>query len=149
MHRIKQLKHFIMNYTIVGLFPSQENIKEVTAGIEKSGIKNQDFIIYRTDQDNAPEVKKNFWHRLFRTSKAAVNIAPDHLITSVSVKNEEEFNNVTKSFEENKAVKIYTFQDMTIDEAKNLNYIKKIVALRAKSHIYGMPEITLSPSQLN
>lgn len=132
-----------MNYTIVGLFPSQENIKEVSAGIEKSGIKNQDYIIYRTDKENAPELKKNFWDKLFRTSKAEVKIAPDHLITSVSVTTEEELKNVTQSFQDNKVVKIYEFKDMTLNEAKDLNYIKKIVALRAKSHIYGMPEIIL------
>ena len=132
-----------MNYTIVGLFPSQENIKEVSAGIEKSGIKNQDYIIYRTDKENAPELKKNFWDRLFRTSKAEVKIAPDHLITSVSVTTEEELKNVTQSFQDNKVVKIYEFKDMTLNEAKDLNYTKKIVALRAKSHIYGMPEIIL------
>ena len=132
-----------MNYTIVGLFPSQENIKEVSAGIEKSGIRNQDYIIYRTDQENAPDVKKNFWAKLFKTQKA-VHIAPDHLITSVSVKNEEEFKNVKKSFEANKAVKIYEFKDMTIDEAKDLNYIKKIVALRATSHISAPPAFSCS-----
>lgn len=138
-----------MNYTIVGLFPSQKNIKEVSAGIEKSGIKNQDYIIYRTDKENAPDLKRNFWKRLFGTSKTELDNTTDHLITSVSVKNEEEFNNVTKSFNDNKVVKIYEFKDMTIDEAKDLNYIKKIVALRAKSHIYAMPEITVSPTQMN
>ncbi|MCZ2083341.1 MAG: hypothetical protein LC112_03635 [Flavobacteriales bacterium] len=138
-----------MNYTIVGLFPSQENIKEVTAGIEKSGIKNQDFIIYRTDRDNAPEVKKNFWERLFGSQKVELNNTPDHLITSVTVKTEEEFKNVTKSFKENKAVKIYEFEDMTIDEAKDLNYVKKIVELRAKSHIYSLPEISVSGTSMN
>ena len=140
---------FIMNYTIVGLFPSQENIKEVTAGIKKSGIKNQDFIIYRTDRANAPEIKKNFWERLFGNPKAAVNMIPDHLITSVSVKTEEEFNNVTNSFKENKAVKIYEFEDMTIDEAKDLNYVKKIVEVRAKSHIYSIPEMSVSGTMMN
>ncbi|MDQ0476548.1 hypothetical protein [Chryseobacterium sp. MDT2-18] len=138
-----------MNYTIVGLFPSQENIKEVSAGIEKSGIKNQDYIIYRTDKDNAPEVKNNFWKRLFGTSKAPVNHMAGPLITSVSVKNEEELKSVTKSFNDNKVVKIYEFKDMSIEEAKDLNYIRKIVALRAKSHIYAMPEITVSPAQMN
>ena len=138
-----------MNYTIVGLFPSQENIKEVSAGLEKSGIKNQDYIIYRTDKDNAADVKNNFWTRLFGSTKTQANTTTDHLITSVSVKNEEELKNVTKSFNDNKVVKIYEFKDMTIDEAKDLNYIKKIVALRAKAHIYGMPEITLSSAQMN
>ena len=138
-----------MNYTIVGLFPSQENIKEVSAGIEKSGIKNQDYIIYRTDKENAPELKKNFWDKLFGTPKAEAKIAPDHLITSVSVTSEEELKNVTQSFNDNKVVKIYEFKDMTLEEAKDLNYIKKIVQLRAKSHIYGMPEFTSSATLLN
>lgn len=138
-----------MNYTIVGLFPSQEDIKEVSAGLEKSGIKNQDYIVYRTDKYNAAAVKKNFWKRLFGTPKTQANNTTDHLITSVSVKNEEELLSVTKSFNDNKVVKIYEFKDMTIDEAKDLNYIKKIVALRAKSHIYGMPEINLSSAQMN
>ena len=38
---------------------------------------------------------------------------------------------------------------MTIEEAKDLNYIKKIVELRAKSHIYAMPAISLSSMQMS
>ena len=143
------LNKFIMNYTIVGLFPSQENIKEVSEGIEKSGIKNQDYIIYRTDKENASGLKKNFWERLFGTPKNLLHTTPDHLITSVSVKSEEELKNVTKSFKDNKVVKIYEFKDMTIDQAKDLNYIKKIVEMRAKSHIYAMPEISISGALAN
>lgn len=138
-----------MNYTIVGLFPSQENIKEVSAEIEKRGIKNQDYIIYRTDKDNKIGVQKNFWERLFGNDKTQATNSTDHLITSVSIKNKEELESVTQSFNANKVVKIYEFEDMTLDEAKDLNYIKKIVALRAKSYIYGMPEIVLSTAQMN
>ena len=138
-----------MNYTIVGLFPSQENIKEVSEGLEKSGIKNQDYLIYRTDQNNAPAVKRNFWKKLLGTPKTSLHASSDNLITSVEVRNEEEFTNVTNSFKMNKAVKIYEFKDMTIEEARDLNYIKKIVELRAKSHIYAMPEISLSASLSN
>lgn len=138
-----------MNYTIVGLFPSQENIQEVSAGIEKSGISGQDYIIYRTDQKNTPEMKKNFFSRLFNVKKNAVCTLPDHLLTSVSIKTEEELKNVTQAFQDSKVVKIYEFKDMTLDEAKDLDYIKKIVRLRAKSQIYGMPEISLSGNLLN
>ncbi|MGZ5285449.1 MAG: hypothetical protein ACXWB4_07325 [Kaistella sp.] len=45
-------------------------------------------------------------------------------------------------------MKIYEFQDMTLEEAKDLDYIKKIVALRAKSHIYALPDISLSTSNM-
>ena len=138
-----------MNYTIVGLFPSQESIKDVSEGLEKSGIKNQDYLIYRTDKKNTPEQKKNFWNKLFGSATSELVHTTDDLITSVVVKTEEEFNNVTKSFNENKAVKIYEFKDMTFEEAKDLNYIKKIVQVRAKSHIYSMPEMSVSANLMN
>jgi hypothetical protein len=138
-----------MKCTIVGLFPSQENIKEVFVGLEKSGIKNQDYLIYRTDKENSPEQKKKFWEKLFGSAKKNLQYSNDHLITSVEVRNEEEFNHVTKSFKENKVVKIYEFKDMTIEEAKDLNYIKKIVGLRAKSHIYAMPKMSASAGLMN
>lgn len=138
-----------MNYTIVGLFPSQENIKEVSAGLEKSGIKNQDYIIYRTDKENSPSVKKNFWKKLFGVEQSKMYSNNDNLITSVTVKNEEEFKNVTTAFELNKVVKIYEFENMTNEEAKDLNQIKKIVAVRAKSHIYSIPEMSVSASLMN
>ncbi len=138
-----------MNYTIVGLFPSQENAKEVSEGLEKSGIRNQDYIIYRTDRKNTSEQRQNFWKKLFgQENPETVTPETDKLITSVAVHNEEELSTVKKTFEKNDVVKIYEFQDMTIDEAKDLNYIKKIVALRAKSHIYAMPEIKVFNSEI-
>ncbi len=134
-----------MNYTIVGLFPSQEDAKKVSESLEQSGIRNQDYIIYRTDRENTPEQKQNFWERLFGTRNPQVaNTEVDKLITSVAIHSEEELKNVKKSFSQNEVVKIYEFQDMTLEEAKDLNYIKKIVELRAKSHIYAMPEISVS-----
>lgn len=138
-----------MNYTIVGLFPSQESIKEVSAGLEKSGIKNQDYIIYRTDQENSPLVKKNFWEKLFGAEKNEVFANNDNLITSVSITNDEELKNVTAAFEQNKVVKMYEFQNMSLELAKDLPNIKKMVALRAKSHIYAMPEMSVSAMLMN
>ena len=142
--------HNIMNYTVVGLFPSQENAKEVSASLEQSGIRNEDYIIYRTDRENTPEVKKNFWQKLFGNTNAEIETPEvDKLITSVAVRSNGELINVKRSFEKNHVVKIYEFQDMTLEEAKDLNYVKKIVELRAKSHIYAMPEISLSTGNLH
>ncbi|HQD45280.1 MAG TPA: hypothetical protein PK041_06240 [Kaistella sp.] len=140
----------MMNYTVVGLFPSQENAKEVSASLEQSGIKNEDYIIYRTDKENAPEVKKSFWERLFgNANPEIINIEVDKLITSVAIHSEEELQKVKKSFEQNHVVKMYEFKDMTLEEAKDLNHVKKIVEIRAKSHIYAMPEIALSNGSIH
>ncbi|UOE41823.1 hypothetical protein MTP09_04095 [Chryseobacterium suipulveris] len=139
-----------MNYTVVGLFPSQDQAKDVSASLEEFGFEDQDYIIYRTDRENAPEVKRNFWKRLFgQETLYTEKIEQDKLITSVVVQNEEELDQVKKSFERNDVVKIYEFQDMTLEEAKDLNYIKKIVELRAKSHIYAMPEIAVSSGAIS
>lgn len=135
----------VMNYTIVGLFPSQEDAKKVSESLEQSGIRNQDYIIYRTDKENTIEQKRNFWEKLFGTKNPeSIASENDKLITTVAIHNEEDLENVKKSFSQNEVVKIYEFQDMTLEEAKDLNYIKKIVELRAKSHIYAMPEISVS-----
>ena len=137
-----------MNYTIVGLFPSQENIKDVAEGLERSGIKNQDYLIYKSAAKNTAGAKGNFWKKLLGSNEREVS-NNDNLITSVEVRNEAEFANVQDSFKKNKAVKIYEFKDMTIDEAKDLNHIKKMVEMRAKSQIYAMPEISVSANAIN
>ncbi|MBU8882963.1 hypothetical protein CBW16_09570 [Flavobacteriaceae bacterium JJC] len=136
-----------MNYTIVGLFPSQENAKEVSEGLEQSGIRNEDYIIYKTNRNSSAEQKQNFWKKLLGLQPENAQ-QEDKLITSVSVRNEEELTSVKKSFRKNDVVKMYEFQDMTLEEAKDLEYIKKIVALRAKSHIYAMPEISVSKGNI-
>ena len=140
--KLTRKKNIKMNYTVVGLFPNKEFTKEISEGIEQSGIRNEDYIIYKTNNDSSKEEKTNFWKKLLgeKTPKTEV----ETLITSVSVQSEEQLNNIKKSFEKNDVVKIYEFKDMTLEEAKNLDYVKKVVALRAKSHIYAMPQISVS-----
>ena len=128
-----------MSYTIVGLFPNQKYAKEISEGIEKTGIKNEDYIIYKTQKNKTD--KSNFWKKLLGIEKAPAKTEVESLITSVAIRNEEELNNIIKSFKKNDVVKIYEFQDMTLEEAKNLDYVKKIVEIRAKSQIYSMPQI--------
>ena len=135
-----------MQYTVVGLFDSQDKAKKVSTSLENTGIRNEDYIIYKTDRKLPAQ---SSWKKILGLEKPHQTTDNDKLITSVAVRSAEELENVKNSFAENKAVKIYEFKDMTIDEAKDLDYIKKIVALRAKSHIYAMPSISVSSSQLN
>lgn len=129
------------NYTVVGLFASQENAPQVSESLAQSGICDQKFIIYKTAKAEKP--KSSYWKRLLGLEAAEIP-AVDKLITSVEVNSEQDLETVKKSFEANKAVKIYEFQDMTLEEAKNLDYVKRIVALRAKSHIYAVPQTTVA-----
>lgn len=137
-----------MKLTVVGLFESQENAEEVSKGLENTGISNQDYIIYKTNKSSSAEQKQNFWKKLLGLQAPQMVQEDDKLITSVEVSSNEELQNVRKSFEQNDVVKIYEFQDITLEEAKDLDYIKRIVALRAKSHIYAMPDISLSSSNI-
>lgn len=138
----------MMKLTVVGLFESQENAEQVSKGLENTGIRNQDYIIYKTNRNSSAEQKQNFWKKLLGLQGPQMTQEDDKLITSVEVSSNEELQNVKKSFEQNDVVKIYEFQDMTLEEAKDLDYIKRIVALRAKSHIYAMPDISLSSSNI-
>ena len=136
-----------MSYTIVGLFPNQKYAKEISEGIEKTGIKNEDYIIYKTQKNKTD--KSNFWKKLLGIEKAPAKTEVESLITSVAIRNEEELNNIKKSFKKNDVVKIYEFQDMTLEEAKNLDYVKKIVEIRAKSQIYSMLQIPNSRGRIS
>ncbi len=134
-----------MKYTVVGLFPNQNLAREVSENLEQSGFLNEDYIIYKSDKTIG---RKSFWKKMLGLNENRVQ-SPESLITSVSARNEEELAAIKKSFEKNEVVKIYEFQDMTLEEAKNLDYIRKIVSLRAKSQIYAMPKISLSQGSLN
>lgn len=138
-----------MKLTVVALFESQEKAKNVSHSLENSGIRNEDYIIYKTAPQESSKQNRAFWKKLLGIADLQPTVPQDKLITSVEVRSDAELSNVKESFAQNGAVNIYEFKDMTIDEAKDLNYIKKIVELRAKSHIYAMPAISVSSAQLN
>ena len=135
-----------MSYTIVGLFASQEQAKKVSESLENKGFKNSDYIIYLTE--NKP-VEKSFWTKLFTNNIDEEAISVDSLITSVAIKNDLELELAEKAFAENKVVNVYELPEVEFSQAKDLEYIKKVVALKAKTQIYAMPEIKTSSSDMN
>jgi hypothetical protein len=50
----------------------------------------------------------------------------------VAVKNEQDLENAKKVFKENKVVNIYTLEELEFEKATDLDYLKKVVALKAK-----------------
>lgn len=128
-----------MAYTIVGLFPTQKQAPQLSQGLENAGIKDSEYIVYK----NKTEQKDNLtiWDRIFLHRRPEV-VAKDNdkLITSVEIENDDELRTVTNVFKKNDVVHIYEFKDMTIEEAKDLNYIKKTIEVRAKAQIFSLPQ---------
>lgn len=129
-----------MTKIIIGLFSTQRNAKKLSADLEKFGFANEDYIIY-VNKEN--QHKESFWERLFggRTPKF-IPAEMDKLITSVAIKNEKQLEMVKQIFASYNAVHIYELNDLDIEEAKSLDYLKKIVSIRAKAEVYTMPTLT-------
>lgn len=136
-----------MTYTIVGLFSSQNQSKAVSQSLESKGFKNSDYIVYVTE--NKTTEKKSLWSKLFTEDTHEEAAVVDSLIVSVKIDNNQELELAKKAFTENKVVNVYELDDVSFEEAKNLDYVKKVVALKAKMLIYAMPEIKTSSSDMS
>lgn len=135
-----------MSYTIVGLFPSQEYSKSVSEGLENIGFKNEDYIIYHEERK---QTQKSFWSKLFTNEIDEKATAVDSLIVSVAIRNEQDLMNAKKVFEENNIVNTYILDDVNFEKATDLDYIKKVATLKAKTQIYAMPEVKTSSSDIH
>lgn len=129
------IKIKVMTTIIIGLFPTQKDAKNLAVDLEKVGFQNEDYIIYVNQKE---EEKLNFWETLFGGRTPQINInETDKLIASVSIKNEEQLRLTKEIFANHATVHTYEFDDVTINEAKSLDYLKTKVALRAKSAVYS------------
>lgn len=71
------------------------------------------------------------------------------MITSVAINNDTELQLAKDAFRENKVVNTYELPEVDFAKAVDLDYIKKVVALKAKALIYAMPEIKTSSSEMS
>lgn len=131
-----------MTTIIIGLFPTQKDAKKLAQNLENSGFRNEDYIVYLNQKG---EEKPNFWDRLFggRTPQFNTN-ETDKLIASVAIKNEKQLAIAKEIFTDHAAVHIYELSNVDIEEAKSLDYLKKIVSTRAKAEVYSMPSVASS-----
>ena len=129
-----------MTSIIIGLFPTQKDAKNLASDLETFGFANEDYIVYINRES---EKEENFWERLFgsRTPKFIHN-EMDRLITSVAIKNENQLKIAKEIFANHDAVHVYELSDIDINEAKSLDYLKKIVSTRAKAEVYTMPSVS-------
>ncbi|MBC7557328.1 MAG: hypothetical protein H7195_10245 [Chryseobacterium sp.] len=129
-----------MTSIIIGLFPTQKDAKNLASDLETFGFANEDYIVYINRES---EKEESFWERLFggRTPKFIHN-EMDRLITSVAIKNENQLKIAKEIFANHDAVHVYELSDIDINEAKSLDYLKKIVSTRAKAEVYTMPSVS-------
>lgn len=124
-----------MTTIIIGLFPNQNEAKILATDLESNGFRIQDYIVYIT---KSQDQKSNFWNKLFGERTPQINTnETDKLIASVSIDNEEQLETAKAIFAKHSVEHSYEFDDITIVEAQNLDYLKTKVALRAKTEVYN------------
>lgn len=123
---------------ITGLFNSQSQSKKISEDLERAGFIDSDYIVYLHTQPIAKEVKTSIWRSFF---KDETTLEDDSLAVSVKVNEQESKEKVNQVFADNEVIHQNLIENIEFKDAQSLDYIKKIVALRAKSEIFSSPEV--------
>ena len=123
---------------VTGLFKSQSQSQKISEDLSNAGFSNSNFIIYRHDDQISKEVKTKIWQSFFKDNRKLEN---ESLVVSVKIKEPESHEKINKIFTENEAVHQNYIENIKFKDARSLQYLKRIVSLRAKSLIYSSPEI--------
>lgn len=128
----------IMASIITGLFKSQSQSKKISEDLERAGFNNSDYILYLHDDHISKEVKTSIWQSFFNDT---TRLEDESLAISVKVNEQELKEKVVQIFTENKVIHYNYFENIKFSDAMSLDYLKKIVSLRAKSEIFSSPEV--------
>ena len=125
-----------MSSIITGLFKSQSQSKAIAADLENAGILDSDFILYLHDDKISKEVKTSIWQSFFKDKRT---LEDESLVVSVKVRTPEQMDAVKSVFSENHSIHQNYFENIKFKDAHSLEYLKRIVSLRAKSEIRNSP----------
>lgn len=128
---------------ITGLFNNQSQAKTIAQDLESKGFQDSDYIIYLHDETISKEVKTSIWQSFF---KDKTKLEDESLVVSVKVKSPDQIENVKEVFTKNNSVHQNYFENIKFRDAKSLQYLKRIVSLRAKSEIYNSPNVNYRAS---
>ena len=128
---------------ITGLFNNQSQSKAIAQDFESKGFQDSDYIIYLHDETISKEVKTSIWQSFF---KDKTKLEDESLVVSVKVKSPDQIENVKEVFTKNNSVHQNYFENIKFRDAKSLQYLKRIVSLRAKSEIYNSPNVNYRAS---
>lgn len=123
---------------ITGLFASQNQSKKISEDLENAGFQDSDYIMYLHSGGISKEVKTSIWNSFFKDNR---KLDDDTLVSSVKVKTPESIETVKNIFKENNCLHHNYVENIKFEDAKSLDFLKRIVRIRAKANIYSSPEI--------
>ena len=123
---------------ITGLFKSQSQAKKISDDLENAGFSETNFIVYLHENHIPKEVKTHVWQSFFKDNTKLDN---ESLVVSVKVKAQDSQEKIKHIFNENDAIHQNYIENIKFKDAKSLQYLKRVVSLRAKSLIYSTPKI--------
>lgn len=123
---------------ITGLFKSQNQARKISEDLEQAGFASDDFIIYLQDKHISKEVKTSIWQSFFRDQS---KLEDDSLVVSVRVRTPECEQKTNDIFAANQVIRSHFFENIRFRDAMSLQFLKRIVSLRAKSQIASAPEV--------
>lgn len=132
------LKFGTMASIITGSFESQSQHNKIAQDLENAGFLNSDYIIYLHDEKITKEIKTSIWQYFF---KDKTKLEDDSLVVSVKVKDPEQIEKVKEVFSKNNSIHQNYFENIKFQDAHSLQFLKRIVSLRAKAAIYNSPEL--------
>ncbi|WP_027376365.1 hypothetical protein [Kaistella palustris] len=127
-----------MSSIITGLFKSQSQSRKISEDLENAGISNDGYIMYLHEHPISREVKTSIWRSFFKDN---TSLEDESLVVSVKVKGPEQREMVSKIFDANDAVTQNYIENIKFKDAESLQYLRRIVSLRAKSEIMPSPDI--------
>ena len=119
---------------ITGLFKSQSQAAGIATDLENAGFENSDFITYLHSEEVTKEIKTSIWQYFF---KDKTKLEDDSLVVSVRVKSPEAIETAKAIFNDHECVHQNFFENIKFRDAKSLDYLKRIVSLRAKAEIHS------------
>lgn len=123
---------------ITGLFQSQSQAKKISNDFLIAGILEEQFIIYLHERAISKEVKTNIWQSFFRDN---TKLQDESLVVSVKIDDKVTRELVSKIFSENNVLQENYIENIKFKDAESLNFIKRIVSIRARAAIFSSPEI--------
>lgn len=123
---------------ITGLFQSQSQAKKISDELLISGIPEEQFIIYLHERTISKEVKTSIWQSFFRD---ATKLQDESLVVSVKIDDKITRELVSKIFTDNNVIQENYIENIRFKDAESLNFIKRIVSIRARAAIFSSPEI--------
>ena len=123
---------------ITGLFNSQSQSKKISEDLARAGIPEDQFIVYLHEKSIDKEIKTNIWQSFFFYY---IKLEDESLVVSVKAEEKEVREKVSQIFSENEVLQENYIENIKFKDAESLQFLKRIVSIRARAAIFSTPEI--------